>query len=361
MNYGWVSNNSIYAKLGMDYSNIVENIINNGEPGLLWLENMKNYSRMSDQPDYKDIKVAGGNPCLEQSLESYEMCCLAETYPNHHTCLMDYLDTLKYSFMYAKIVTLGLTHWEETNQVMSRNRRIGLSMTGVAQFLNKWGINALKDWCEHGYKHVKQYDKLLSQQLKVPESIKITSIKPSGTVSLLGGATPGIHYPHSRFYIRRVRLSNKSPLLTSLKNNGYHIEPDVFQKDTTVVVSFPIDIGEGVKTLNDVSVWEQMSLASFMQKYWADNQVSCTVSFRQSERNQIKTTLDYFQYSLKGISLLPVSEDKTPYPQMPYEEINEEQYKIMIKQIKNFDITGNSKTQQSESNFCDSDTCNINI
>ena len=167
--------------------------------------------------------------------------------------------------------------------------------------------------------------------------------------------------PHSRFYIRRVRVSSQSPLLPSLRENGYHIEPDVFQSDSTVVVSFPIDIGEGVKTLNEVSIWEQVSLAAFMQKYWADNQVSCTVSFKKSERKEIKTTLDYYQYSLKGISFLPLSEEKSPYPQMPYEEITSEQYSEMIKKIKNFDITGNSKTQQSESNFCDSDTCNINI
>jgi ribonucleoside-triphosphate reductase len=365
-NFGWVSNNSIYADLGMDYSKVVSNIVSNGEPGLLWLENMQKYSRMVDPPDYRDRFVSGGNPCLEQSLESYEMCCLAETFPFHHKSLDEYLETLKYAFLYAKIVTLGATHWQETNSVMSRNRRIGLSMTGVAQFLNKHGINELKEWTTKGYSFIKSYDTQLSKQFNVPESIKVTSIKPSGTVSLLGGATPGIHYPHSRYYIRRVRLSSKSELVEELRTNGYHVEPDVMMPDSSVVVSFPIDVGEGVKTLKDVSIWEQMSLAAFMQKYWADNQVSCTVSFKkETESSQVKNVLDYFQYSLKGISFLPYSEkEKTPYPQMPYEEINSEKYFELMKNIKLLGISKNIKQREAEkynSNFCDSDTCNINI
>jgi len=63
--YGWVSNNSIFAEIGMDYTDIAEKIRLNGEPGLCWLDNMRAYGRMGDAPDFKDIKAAGGNPCLE--------------------------------------------------------------------------------------------------------------------------------------------------------------------------------------------------------------------------------------------------------------------------------------------------------
>ena len=121
--WGWISNNSIYAKIGQNYDKIVESIRINGEPGLLWLENMQKYSRMDNKPDYKDIKATGGNPCLEQTLESYEMCCLSETFPNNHNNLPEFLETLKYAFKYAKIVTIGKTHWQQTNEVMQRNRR----------------------------------------------------------------------------------------------------------------------------------------------------------------------------------------------------------------------------------------------
>ena len=90
----------------------------NGEPGLAWLENMQKFGRMEDGPNWKDRRVKGGNPCLEQSLESYELCCLVETFPARHKSLEEYLRTLKFAYLYAKTVTLRMTHWPETNRVM---------------------------------------------------------------------------------------------------------------------------------------------------------------------------------------------------------------------------------------------------
>lgn len=90
--------------------------------------------------------------------------------------------------------------------------------------------------------------------LKVPRSIKITSIKPSGTVSLLAGATPGVHYPHSAFYLRRVRLSKNSHLLEPLKQSGYHIEDDAMDPQHSLVVEIPVSLGNKIKTLKDVTI-----------------------------------------------------------------------------------------------------------
>jgi hypothetical protein len=113
MEYGWTSNNSIFAKLGMDYTEVAKRICINGEPGLAWLENMRNYSRMCDEPDNKDHRVMGGNPCLEQSLEHMEMCCLVETFFNRVESKEDFLRTLKFAYLYAKTVTLVNTHNSE--------------------------------------------------------------------------------------------------------------------------------------------------------------------------------------------------------------------------------------------------------
>lgn len=136
LEYGWVSNNSIFAELGMDYNEIGQRIIKNGEPGIAWLENMQKYGRMNDPPNNLDYRARGGNPCLEQTLESHELCCLVETFPVNHNSLPDYLDTLELAFLYAKSVTLGLPEqWPQTYEVMHRNRRIGTSMSGIAQFL----------------------------------------------------------------------------------------------------------------------------------------------------------------------------------------------------------------------------------
>lgn len=291
------------------------------------------------------------------------MCCLVETFPNNHESLEDYLKTLKMAYLYAKTVTLGKTHWPETNRVMLRNRRIGCSMSGIAQFISARNIEELRKWCEEGYKAIQKYDTTFSDWLAIPRSIKTTSIKPSGTVSLLAGATPGIHFPESRYYIRRLRLAKQSELIPALTKAGYYMEPAVGD-DNTVVVEFPVDAGKNVRTTSQVSMWEQLCLAAFLQKHWADNQVSCTVTFdTDTEGPQIQYALDYFQYQLKGVSLLPrFKAGKSAYKQMPYEEITPEQYHSKLQQIQKLDlsIAWQSKTDEpTPEKYCDGDICEL--
>ncbi|KAG1705191.1 hypothetical protein DVH05_004124 [Phytophthora capsici] len=354
--FGWTSNNSIFADIGMDYKPIAERIVRNGEPGFAWLENMRNYGRMNGVKDDRDRNACGGNPCLEQTLESYEMCCLVETFPYNHDSLEDFLETLKYAYMYAKTVTLGQTQWPRTNEVMQRNRRIGCSMSGIAQFISNRGLNEFRRWCEAGYDRIQEVDKEISARFAIPLSIKTTSIKPSGTVSLLAGATPGMHYPESRFYIRRMRLDKHSDLLPALQRAGFEIEPAYEAPESTLVVSIPVDVGKGVRTLSDVSAWEQFSLAAFLQRYWADNQVSCTVTFNpETEGPQLSHMLDYFQYQLKGISLLPKLE-LGAYKQMPYEEIDARTYHRMNQSIEllQFNVVQSTETVTTvPDNYCE--------
>jgi len=324
--FGWTSNNSIFAELGMDYEPSAERVRYNGEPGYAWLGNMKDYGRMADAPNFKDHRAKGGNPCLEQTLESYELCCLVETFPNNHESLEDYKNTLKYAYLYAKTVTLGKTHWAETNRVMLRNRRIGCSMSGIAQFIANKGVGNLKEWMDAGYHHIQDLDEQYSDWMAIPRSIKTTSIKPSGTVSLLAGSTPGIHFPA-----------------------------------TTLVVSIPVDIGEGVRTLSNVSMWEQLSLAALAQKWWADNQVSCTVTFNpETEGSQIANALDIYQYQLKGISFLPKL-DYGAYPQMPYEEIDADTYNTMNEAVGKLSFGRIKGEEVIIERFCDNDVCDLDF
>lgn len=357
--FGWTSNNSIFCDLGMDYTNAAERTKMNGEPGYAWLENMKAYSRMNNGADNKDHRVEGGNPCLEQSLESYELCCLVETFPNNHESLEDYMTTLKYAYLYAKTVTLGQTHWSETNRVMLRNRRIGCSMSGIVQFLANRGIHEFKLWCETGYKKIEYYDEIYSDWLAIPKSIKKTSIKPSGTVSLVAGATPGVHFPENVHYIRRMRLSKYSDLVGPLKDAGYHVEPCFGSEDSTVVVEIPVKVGDKLRPVKEVSIWEQAALAAFLQRYWADNQVSCTISFRKEERDQIKHLLNFYQYQLKGISFLPILEVGGAYKQMPYETITSEQYDSISAKLKPIKFKGIKNEEADVERFCSNDVCEI--
>jgi adenosylcobalamin-dependent ribonucleoside-triphosphate reductase len=357
--YGWTSNNSLFAELGMDYTEVCKRIVDNGEPGFAWLENMRGYGRLKNGRDNKDHRAMGGNPCLEQTLESYELCCLVETFPNSHESLEDYKRTLKYAYLYAKTVTLGKTHWPDTNRVMLRNRRIGCSVSGIAQFITKHGMEDLRKWLEKGYEIIQEWDKQYSDWFAVPKSIKTTSVKPSGTVSLLVGATPGMHYPESRFYIRRVRISKYSELIEPLKKAGYKVEPAFGSEDTTMVVDVPVDMGEGIRTAAELSIWEQFSLAAFLQRHWADNQVSCTATFDpETEANELPHVLNYFQYRLKGISLLP-RKNGGAYRQMPYEAIDEKEYNKQTKKLGRLSFVGIEGEEADIDKFCNNDVCDI--
>lgn len=318
---------------------------------------------MVDPPDYKDIKAAGGNPCLEQTLESQEMCCLVETFPDRHQVLAEFNDTLELALLYAKSVTLALPNqWPESAEVMARNRRIGTSMSGIAQFISKRGHQKFINWSEAGYQHLKQVDQRLSKEFSVNESIKLTSIKPSGTVSLLAGATPGIHFPHSNTYIRRIRLAADSELLTPLQEAGYTIEDDQMSGPGTKVVEIPVSLGRGVKTLKEVRARKQLEIAALAQRHWADNQVSCTITFDpETEGHLLPELLNEFQHQLKGISFLPNLEQGA-YPQMPYEEITLAEQTDMLRKLKplSFEQIYDKTTSDPEKdNFCDNDGCKI--
>jgi adenosylcobalamin-dependent ribonucleoside-triphosphate reductase len=351
----WASNNSIFAKVGMDYRQHALSTAINGEPGYEWLDNAQAYGRMVDPPDYADKDAVGGNPCLEQTLHNMELCTLVETFPARHNSQEEYLETLKIAYLYAKTVTLVPTAWEETNAVMMRNRRIGLSQSGIIRAFNKHGRRQMLSWCDVGYQFIKSLDVIYSNWLGIPRSIKKTSIKPSGTVSLLPGEPPGIHYPHSQFYIRRIRLSVNSPLVPLLTNAGYHVEPEVGKEDTSLVVSFPIKEKFFERCKDDVSIWEQVANAVAYQKYWADNQVSITVTFKKHEQQDIPHILEMFEDSLKGISFLPLEEHG--YIQAPYETISEERYLEMTKDVKPIKFVHNEEAQAPK--FCDGEACSI--
>ena len=351
----WGSNNSFEAKVGMDYSWHAEQSAINGEPGYIWLENARNYGRMKDGKKTDDLKVMGFNPCVEQQLEDAELCCLVETFPAKHDDYEDYLKTLEIAYMYGKTVTLINTHWPETNAIMLKNRRIGLSQSGVIQSFNKFGRRTMLQWCDEAYKHVGELDKEYSDWLCVPRSVRMTSIKPSGTVSLLNGSTPGIHYPEDEYYIRRIRFASTSDILPTLEKAGYKIEKDSYSPNT-MCVEFPVHEPFFKKGKREISMWEQLEIAAQYQYYWADNSVSITVTFHPDEAEEIKDALEMYEARLKAVSFLRYQE--TGYEQAPYEPITKEEYEEMIK-----NVTPVQKIETNEggvgSKYCSNDTCEI--
>ncbi len=293
--------------------------------------------------------------CGEQTLESFELCCLVETFPSRHESYKEFQETLKYAYLYAKSVTLVNTHWQETNAVMLKNRRMGISQTGIIEAFVKYGRRSILEWCDKGYKYLQELDEQYSGWLCIPKSIKLTTVKPSGTVSLLPGVPPGIHYPHSEYYIRRIRISKNSDLIKPLKNAGYYIEEDSYSPNT-VVVEFPVHEKYFDRSKNDVSIWEQAENAAAYQKYWSDNQVSITITFTKEEVDQIKYVLECYEDKLKSVSFLPIKEHG--YKQAPYEEITKEKYEDIISKIKPLDLD-TTKDRAIGERFCDTEACEV--
>lgn len=294
----WMSNNSLVLTSDDDFSDfncipeMARRIRDNGEPGMINLHNIQKYGRLGKEYEDKANLV---NPCGEIPLENMETCNLAEVFPPRCESSVEYYEALTYATFYASTVSLLPTHRPETNSIIARNRRIGVSISGIAQWASgavnsKWGeMNYTKmgEYLRKGYKKIREINTKLAKQSGVPESIRVSAIKPSGSISLLAGCTPGVHYPFSRYAIRRVRIGETSPLVDVLKKAGVPHEKDMFS-DNTWVFEFVIDHGN-VRSADEVSPWEQFSIVQMLQKHYSDNCVSACLT-----RNHYVHTQDGF-------------------------------------------------------------------
>ena len=361
--WAWMSNNSISAEVGTHYEDYVDLIADNGEPGFIWLDVARNYGRLADPADGKDYRVMGFNPCAEQPLESYELCTLVEVHLNRHTDKEDFMRTLKFAYLYGKTVTLLPTHWQVTNGIMQRNRRIGTSLTGIASFTDINGMPTTRQWMDEGYNKIRHYDKRYSEWLCVRESIRVTTVKPSGSVSLLSGASPGVHWSvGGEYFLRAIRFGNTDPMLHLFKAAGYKIEDDLVSANTTVVY-FPVSSGHP-RSEKDVSLFEKIGLAATTQKYWSDNGVSVTLSFdKETETKHIAPALHMYEGQLKAVSFLPMGNHT--YPQQPYTEITKEEYDAYVGKVAhiNFDAIydGIENLDSIGENYCTTDYCEIKL
>lgn len=352
----WASNNSVFAEIGMDYSRVAAMTAYNGEPGYLWLDAARRRGRFADPANNVDMLAEGANPCSEQTLESYELCCLVETFPARHETFEEYERTLKFAYLYAKTVTLVPTHNPRTNAVMLRNRRIGTSQSGIVQSFIRHGVRKHFTWCDNGYKYLRSLDRIYSRWLCIPESIKVTSVKPSGTVSLLCGATPGVHFPYGEYYWRTMRFDTGSELLDALRKSGYRIEEG--EGYSTSIVYFPVKEKDFNIARRDVSMWEQLEIVAQMQHWWADNQVSVTITFTEDEAADISKALQLYETRLKSVSFLPLEiAEGGKFKHPPLQPMTKQEYEAAVKKLKPIKLKKVTETEGFEHRFCDSDRC----
>ena len=347
-NWRAMSNNTIYAD---SYDHVLEEIwkngyeINkesgyaNGEPyGFFNLPLSQKFGRIKDGPISQNILYPTDvdncemtNPCAEISLANYECCNLSELYLNNITSKEELIDCAKLLYKTQKaIAALPFIH-EETNRIVHKNMRLGLGVTGVCQSLDKL------DWLDDCYVSLRKFDKEWSAKRGWSESIKLTTIKPSGTLSLLGGATPGVHPAFSQYYMRTVRMSSSDSLVQTCKDMGYHVEFlinfDGTENRDTVVVYFPCKTPEGSILTKDMDVIKQLDMVKKLQTVWSDNAVSVTAYYKPEELESLKTWLkDNYENNIKSVSFLLFKDHG--FKQAPYQEIDETTYLAANAKVK---------------------------
>jgi len=322
----------------METTNQTERVENTGLP----YKRIKIKSiRVVENADVYDITVAKNenffandvlvHNCAEITLGDGEACNLCELYLNNITSQEELNECAKLLYKTQKAIWTLPFHYEKTKAIVKKNMRIGLGVTGVCQSMDKL------DWLDNCYKELRKYDAEWSKACGYPVSIKLTTVKPSGTLSLLAGSTPGGHPAFANYYIRRVQMGSGDKLIPICKELGYNIEYLVRLDGTldreNVVVEFPCADGKNAILANDMGAINQLELVKKLQTIWADNAVSVTIYYKEEELTDIKDWMKKnYETSLKSVSFLLHSGHG--FRQAPYEEITEEKYKELSKNVK---------------------------
>lgn len=352
---GWMSNNSVRINSVQDFQHlpeIAERIVANGEPGILNVLNLQKYGRYGD---LLGDTATGCNPCGEQGLEDKEVCCLVECFPTKSNSDAEFFDAIELAQIYAHTVSLLPTHSDETNAVVARNHRIGEGLSGIADWFDVSGASPIITLQREGYKHVRETNQRLAKEAGVPESIRVTTVKPSGTVSQLAGVSPGMHYPPYTRYVRRVRVGEGTPIVDLLQKANVPYEKDQYS-DNTLVFEFPVE-SRARRSQREISMWQKGAMVQLLQKHWSDNMVSNTVTFNpKTEAHQIEDFLAHTIPFTKSLSLLPDT-DEGAYAQMPYEGITKSEYEKRLKDIQEIDWNTFGGSDGQDSRFCGNDGC----
>ena len=333
-NWRAMSNNTIYADSYDHISDVVwKGYDGSGEPyGFFNLPLAQKVGRLGEKSKDKCEII---NPCAEILLESYECCNLSEIYLNNIDSKSELKECAKLLYKTQKaICALPFIH-EKTNEVVHRNMRIGVGITGVCQSLDKL------EWLDECYNYLKDFDVKWSEKKGYPTSIRLTTVKPSGTLSLLSGSTPGVHPAYANYFIRRVRMSSDDALVDTCRDAGYPVEYvkrfDGTEDHSTVVVEFPCHINGDTILAKDMTAVRQLELVKEMQTKWSDNSVSVTVYYRLEELDEIKEWMkENYENSLKTVSFLLHSDHG--FDQAPYEEISQEEYEKRAARLKEIEV-----------------------
>ena len=284
-------------------------------------------------------KIVGTNPCAEITLRSAGLCNLSEVIIRDD----DTLETLKAKVETATIIGTYqsmLTDYRYVRAVWKRNqeeeRLLGVSLTGIMDhpILSQTSAEAIL-WLIELKQHAIAVNKIWAEKLGINQSVAITTVKPSGTVSQLVDSASGIHPRYSDYYIRTVRADKKDPLAKLMREQGFPVEDCVTKSDTTDIFSFPVKGPVNGVFRNDRTALEQLEHYLMFQTYWTEHNVSITVYVKDHEWLGVGDFVYRNFDAIAGVSFLPHS-DHT-YRQAPYTECTEQEYQDLLVRMPPFD------------------------
>jgi adenosylcobalamin-dependent ribonucleoside-triphosphate reductase len=307
--------------------------------------------RMSGEPAFQNLESArlrredaeGGNPCMEIILKNRGMCNLTEVNASAfvENSILNYQSLYEAQRLSARAgyrmacITFELYKWDKVNK---EDMLIGCGLTGWQDMINATNmseneeIELLKKLRQIAHDSANELaDKLGRNRPKL-----YTTVKPSGTLSQLPTVSSGVHFSHSPYYIRRVRINAHDPLVQVVKELDYPIHPEVgqsWENCDTVVIEFPVKSPIG-KTKYDVSAIEQLEIYKKFMKYYVDHNTSITVHVRNYEWELVEQWIWDNWDEVVAVSFLSL--DDNFYQLMPYEEITKEEYEKRNANMKSF-------------------------
>lgn len=306
-----------------------------GERGIYYRKGIRD--KTADIGRRDEELIVGTNPCGEIALRSAGLCNLTEVVVRS----TDSLDDLSRKVRLATIlgtIQSTYTDFRYVRNIWKRNaeeeRLLGVSLTGIYDHRVLGGSTTddeLVAWLSTLREVAREVNVKVANDLGINPSVAITTVKPSGTVSQLVDSASGIHPRHSEYYIRAIRQDNKDPLTQFLLHQGVPGEPDVMKPTDTTVFYFPVKAPDGAVVRKEVTPRKHLDLWRMYNKYWAEHQVSVTVSVADKEWvDTAAWVYDNFD-DLSGVSFLPY--DGGTYRQAPYQECTKEQYEDLLARM----------------------------
>ena len=336
-----------------------------GERGIFNRQAAINKAIESGRRDH--TKIIGTNPCAEITLRSAGLCNLTEVVIRYEDSLDDLLQKVEIATIMGTYQSM-LTDFRHVRPIWKENqeeeRLLGVSLTGIMDHpvLSKTGEEA-KTWLKAMKAKAIETNKAWAQKLGINQSVAITTVKPSGTVSQLVDSASGIHPRYSHHYIRTVRADKKDPLAQLMRKQGFPVE-DCFHKGaTTDVFSFPVE-GPAVSVYrNDRSALEQLEHYLMVQSVWSEHNVSITVYVKDHEWLGVGDWVYRNFDKIAGVSFLPHSDHS--YQQAPYTECSKEEFEALKARMPEFnwdalaDFEKDDTTVNTKELACSSGTCDI--